>query len=186
MADDFQSQLRALWLSSGLSQDEFVAHARMASVSFPARLKKCYHGTSAENAMKIREEGFLPWTYFGQHLEDAIGFGGDHVFEVMFPADTWAEADWQFRARDLVPPDRIVRHHVYTRKLLYEDEMLGQRIFASNMSPEELTVRSKTCGQCQRSLEGMPWEKVWRRNHGLVELCSKECAYAWERANDPS
>jgi hypothetical protein len=44
----------------------------------------CFHGTNEANAKSILKRGFLPDTYFAAHLEDALEFGGNHVFEVAF------------------------------------------------------------------------------------------------------
>lgn len=125
-------QLRALWLESGLQPHEFVSHARMASMSPNERLKICYHGTTAENAEKIRKEGFLPWTYFGEHLEDAVEFGGPHIFEVAFPENTTSESGWQFRDPEHVSPTRIVRYYLIIKDPVYENKELGRRIFESH------------------------------------------------------
>ena len=96
-------------------------------------LKLCYHGTNEENAAKILREGFLPRTHFGEHLEDAVGYGGPYIFEVVFPDNTTSEAYWQFTTREHLPPTRIRRHYKFTKEVLYEDNELGKRIFASGM-----------------------------------------------------
>lgn len=103
-------------------------------------LKICYHGTDEETAKKIIKEGFSPNTYFAQHLEDAIGFGGKHVFDVCFPKDTGSLSPWQFVHPSIVEPDLIVRCKHYEVEVLYEDKELGQRIFRSNMSPEHRRI----------------------------------------------
>jgi len=46
-----------------------------------------YHGTNKENAAAIKQEGFRQGTYFSYRVEDALGFGGNHVFAVEFSAD---------------------------------------------------------------------------------------------------
>ncbi len=76
----------------------------------PVRL--CWHGTDEAAAESIQREGFEPWTYFAAHLEDALAFGGPHIFTVAFePLDF---AGWQLRAPSRVPPECIVAYEVYT------------------------------------------------------------------------
>ena len=55
----------------------------------------CYHGTDKQTASKILLEGFEIGTHFARHLEDAIEFGGDHIFEVSFKQKTLPK-NWQF------------------------------------------------------------------------------------------
>lgn len=90
----------------------------------------CYHGTSEENATSIRETGFREWTWFAKHLEDAIGFGGLHVFKVAFndPPD-----HWQFMSENIVLPENIVEYSVYTEELVMRNEELGKKVFQSNI-----------------------------------------------------
>lgn len=99
------------------------------------RWTMCFHGTSAENAKKIRRTGFLSYTHFARHLEDAIGYGGDHVFWVAFPDREMArlrDDAWQFVIPRALPASRIVYLKTYTVKTLYENRALGDRIFNSN------------------------------------------------------
>jgi hypothetical protein len=51
------------------------------------KLVICYHGTNSRAAQAIVGHGFAKGTHFAAHLEDALGYGGGHLFEVMFPAD---------------------------------------------------------------------------------------------------
>lgn len=101
-----------------------------------------FHGTSAENARKIRQDGFREWTYFAHHLEDAVAFGGGHVFEVVFTkAELKGNGGWQFRARTHVAPDRIVAHRVYESTMLHENEKLRKIVFKSNMAVRRPVTR---------------------------------------------
>lgn len=48
-------------------------------------LRICYHGTDLEHATQIWRDGrFLDHTWFAKNLQDAIEFGGLHIFEVVF------------------------------------------------------------------------------------------------------
>ena len=91
----------------------------------------CYHGTKKVAARSIMKEGFREGTYFARHLEDAVGFGGYHVFEVCFQADLLHD-NWQFCAWEVVPPDRIISYRVYRRTVEYENGDLRNTIFESN------------------------------------------------------
>lgn len=92
----------------------------------------CYHGTDAAAADVIREEGFRQYTYFARHLEDAIGFGGEYVFEVAFYEGDIEDFGWQFTASEHVPADRIVRLNSYEVTQFFENEALKKEIFESN------------------------------------------------------
>ena len=103
------------------------------------KLVICYHGTDKENAENIGVNGFKQGTYFATHLEDALEFGGEYIFEVMFntalseiPYKDW---DWQFIAKELIPPDRIVFHYKLLQEKLFEDILLRERILKSNLDP---------------------------------------------------
>lgn len=92
-------------------------------------MRICYHGTSKQNARSILKEGFRPDTWFARNLQDAVGFGGSHVFEVVFdsPPD-----HWQFHVPKKIKPDRIVRYMIYKRKLIFKNAELSGKIFSSN------------------------------------------------------
>ena len=71
-------------------------------------MRICFHGTNKKAADKIVAEGFNVGTYFAFHLEDALAFGGDHVFFVRFEEGGFkGEDSWQFHLRDHIPPDKI-------------------------------------------------------------------------------
>lgn len=92
----------------------------------------CWHGTSAENAESIRQHGFRPGTWFAEHLEDALAFGGNHIFSVCFDFDK--APGWQFVASEEIPIERIIEYKIYTVDEIYHNEQLGKKIFESNMS----------------------------------------------------
>jgi len=81
----------------------------------------CYHGTNAEAAQSILKMGFYSYTWFAAHLEDAIGYGGPHIFEVVFddPPETW-----QFRPLIAVPKERIVSYSVFQQRIVFVNEEL--------------------------------------------------------------
>jgi hypothetical protein len=92
----------------------------------------CYHGTDGPTAWKIRQEGFRKYTYFARHLEDALGYGGLVVFEVVFVEKEIEEFGWQFKAAERVKPDRILRVTSYQKQLVYEDGALRKRAFGGD------------------------------------------------------
>jgi len=98
-------------------------------------MRICYHGTSEENARSILCQGFRDGTWFAANLQDAIGFGGLHVFQVVFDFDE--PPNWQFTS----PPvalDRIVRYTIYQQEVLLENEELRKRIFEHNFNRNQL------------------------------------------------
>jgi hypothetical protein len=93
-------------------------------------LRICYHGTNRVNAKSIVKRGFLPCTYFSAHLEDALGYGGNHVFEVAFHK---APDSWQLMCPVRVQTSMIVSYTVYTVRMKFRNESLRKRIFKSNI-----------------------------------------------------
>jgi hypothetical protein len=93
-------------------------------------LRICYHGTSKANAEGILKRGFLPYTYFAAHLEDAIGYGGNHVFEVAFHK---APDTWQFLCPAKIQASMIVSYTIYTTRLKLRNESLRKKVFESNI-----------------------------------------------------
>jgi len=92
----------------------------------------CYHGTSKENSESIMKTGFKKWTYFAKHLEDSLGYGGEYVFEVQFDSEKLKEG-WQFINHEIVPIDRIVGLTRYTSLEQYDNPILRNKIFESNL-----------------------------------------------------
>ena len=89
-----------------------------------------YHGTNAEAATLIRRTGFKPGTWFAAHLEDAIAFGGMHVFEVYLreaPTEEWlvCSSIW-------TPTNDIVAYHVFSRVLVFDRPDLRKMILEEN------------------------------------------------------
>lgn len=92
----------------------------------------CYHGTDEESAKLIIETGFRPGTYFGFHLEDALGYGGEYMFEVAFPRLATAPDRWQFTTDETIPPSRIVAHYRLQKTDILKNEKLRKQIFHAN------------------------------------------------------
>lgn len=84
-------------------------------------IRICFHGTTKENAIKILDEGFNVGTFFAEHLEDALAFGGDYVFYVRFEESGFkGPVEWQFHLRDRVLQDKIWKLMRYSKELLLE------------------------------------------------------------------
>lgn len=92
----------------------------------------CCHGTNKENAENILKNGFRAWTYFAQHLEDALGYGGSYVFEVCFETKKVSK-HWQFMIRKRYSPKKIVSLKYYPkRRVIEENKKLRDKVFESN------------------------------------------------------
>lgn len=100
------------------------------------KLQICYHGTPTKIiAKKIMKEGFKIGTFFAKHLEDAIGFGGVHIFQIEFESAKLPKGCWQFISSDVIPPSKIVEHSTYPKKTVhYKNHVLGAKIFESNLT----------------------------------------------------
>ncbi len=93
----------------------------------------CYHGTNKENAGKILKTGFKLWSYFADHLENALEFGGEHIFEVCFDEEGFSTGNgWQFMNRKIIFPDKIVCYKVFSSKIKLENKKLRKQVFESN------------------------------------------------------
>ena len=92
-------------------------------------MKICYHGTTRKNARSILKQGFRPETFFARNLQDAVGFGGSHVFEVAFDD---VPDHWQFFLLEWIKPDRIVSYTIYNARRLMDNADLRGQVFASN------------------------------------------------------
>lgn len=90
-------------------------------------IRICFHGTTKENADKILIEGFNVGTYFANHLEDALAFGGEYVFFVKFKESGFdGPGDWQFHLRNHLLPDKIWKLIQYSPKLLLETGIMDE------------------------------------------------------------
>ena len=87
----------------------------------------CWHGTTKNSAESILINGFNKMTYFSAHLEDAVGYGGQYVFRVEFPAEYFKDFEeqkpcWQFRSPIAISVEQIVDLTNYNPKELYKKE----------------------------------------------------------------
>ena len=80
-----------------------------------------YHGTNKHNAKSILKHGFREGTYFAAHLEDATGYGGEYVFEVILNIDC---DNWQVCLSNPTPASQIRRLKRYHMKLIKEYPLL--------------------------------------------------------------
>lgn len=85
-----------------------------------------FHGTtSKKKADSILKNGFNKGTFFADHLEDALGFGGNHIFWV------WLDFkfkrgkrpkmySWQVISANHIKPEFIKKYEIYQKpKLIY-------------------------------------------------------------------
>lgn len=102
-----------------------------------------YHGTNDENARSIQRTGFRPGTYFARHLEDALGYGGEYVFEVAFKGSVGTEA-WQFTMDKTIPAAAIVRlTHYGKTSVLFDNTRLREAVFDANDTASPLHPAAK-------------------------------------------
>ena len=85
-------------------------------------MRICYHGTNEENAKSILKEGFRYGTWFAANLQDALAFGGPHIFRVAFDFDE--APDWQFYVSQVISADRIVEYSIYEKRVIVSNESL--------------------------------------------------------------
>lgn len=84
----------------------------------------CFHGTNKAKVKRILREGFRVGTYFARHLEDALKFGGPHVFAVRFEEDGFNNMEkdwWQFHLAAVVPPEKIWKVVEYSQLLIHSN-----------------------------------------------------------------
>lgn len=79
-----------------------------------------YHGTNKDKVDIIIESGFREGTYFAASLQDAIGFGGEYIFEVVLNLRPTDADEWQVCTADHIPPDQILRLKYYDVSLMRE------------------------------------------------------------------
>lgn len=91
-----------------------------------------FHGTDPETAEKIGRAGFRPGTYFAAHLEDALAFGGEVVFEVALDHEPVKADAWQICVGDRVAVGEVVSITRYHRDCTFENEKLRNAVFKSN------------------------------------------------------
>ncbi|KKL72255.1 hypothetical protein LCGC14_2086700, partial [marine sediment metagenome] len=96
-------------------------------------LSICFHGTDERSAENILREGFDEGTYFARHLEDALEYGGPHVFGVAFE-EKKLPPHWQFTSARRVPADSIVHYRIHWVRRVRSDMSLWKRVFESNIA----------------------------------------------------
>ena len=98
-----------------------------------------YHGTNKKNAKQILKNGFKKGTYFADHLEDALGYGGSHIFGVCidFKFGKGRRAtgfDWQVICANAIKPKNIVFYKIYQMpETVFENQELRDEIFNEAM-----------------------------------------------------
>ncbi len=107
-----------------------------------------FHGTNAEAAGKILVEGFRKETFFAFRAQDAVGFGGPHLFVVGFSGapDKWAgPPDWQFHLGEHIGPEKILASFDISvlRDNLAEQRGAAKTQAASGQKLRELAEMSK-------------------------------------------
>lgn len=90
-----------------------------------------FHGTNEASAVAIQADGFKPGTYFAKHLEDALGFGGDHVFWVALHGRP-KDGGWQMVMTERVPTSAIVKVVRYAEAVIEDHPDRREAIFAAN------------------------------------------------------
>jgi hypothetical protein len=93
----------------------------------------CYHGTNEENAASILKTGFRYGSWFAASLQDALAFGGPHVFLVAFDFDE-PPRNWQFMHDGEIAVDRIVEYSIFDKKTVYDNQPLRHTILEANLS----------------------------------------------------
>ena len=79
-----------------------------------------WHGTESEAiATKILCAGFSPGSYFAKHLEDALEFGGNHIFAVILPENP----NWQICVSEVVPKEDILMYQIHTRQTIMKSKL---------------------------------------------------------------
>jgi hypothetical protein len=88
-----------------------------------------FHGTDVDSAELIGRNGFIKGTYFAAHLEDALVFGGEIIFEVALECKS---DSWQICVAQSIPLESIVSITRYHKDVMLENEDLRKTVFDSN------------------------------------------------------
>ena len=91
-------------------------------------LRIWFHGTNKKNANAIIKTGyFKAGTYYAKHLEDAIGYGGLHIFEVAIDFDK-TPLEWQAIASNKISIKRITKYRVFKRPktIIYNGKLIDE------------------------------------------------------------
>ena len=98
--------------------------------------------------------GFNQWTYFARHLEDAIAYGGEYIFDVLFETDEIPTDNWQFINHEVITPDKIVRLTKHNVKVLFDNTKLRDKIFRMNLQVDEETFNKVINDTSKQSVTG--------------------------------
>ena len=94
----------------------------------------CFHGTDLIASLTIlRSGGFAIKTWFAQHLEDALEFGGPYIFGVAFDNPPQS---WQFKAGP-ISLSNVVFFQYYYVNTLTENPILREQIFVAALVRHE-------------------------------------------------
>ena len=130
-----------------------------------------FHGTTAKNAAKILKDGFAIGTFFAKHLENALHFGGDYIFEVYFA--TSPTKYWEYITDSIILPSNIKTHYELRINLLWDNEECNNEI--NRRLVEERDDHSVFCETCsgKGQLEYYPSFTRWRGNEKIT--CCNTC-----------
>jgi len=115
--------------------------------------KKYYHGTDKKTADLIMKNGFKRGSFFATHMEDAVGYGGNYVFEVSIrlPYD---HTYWEYVTPVKIPARQIMRLFRFNTTEIYKNEKLGNRMFKFNLKqtlgPKKYRSHMAKCGAAKR------------------------------------
>ena len=98
-----------------------------------------FHGTQHRKAQKILKEGFREGTYFADHLEDALEFGGNHVFQVVIDFKFRRGRrdkmfSWQVVSANYISKENIVSYKIYPKpEKVFENKKLREKLFEESL-----------------------------------------------------
>ena len=96
-------------------------------------MKICFHGTNKRNAERILKQGFKAGTWFADHLEDALEYGGKHIFQVAVEWYWKRTYNWQILSANHISKERIVSYEIYSKpKKVFENMKLRTKVFKIN------------------------------------------------------
>lgn len=73
-----------------------------------------FHGTNKHNATLIQKEGFKIGTYFATQLEDALVYGGNHIFTVSVDFNN-PPLRWQAICSNHISATTITKYEIFTK-----------------------------------------------------------------------
>lgn len=93
-----------------------------------------YHGTDEEHFLKIKEEGFEPYTYFTPYLDSALCMGGAYVFAIWCDEYDKYSDKWELRFDDHIPSSEICFCVKYTSQMIIYNKEAENKKRYKNMS----------------------------------------------------